>query len=190
MEVISRQHFMRHKQRYCRKIAEGAVFIYPTDTIYGIGCDAANNNAVKRVRKIKQRLQQPFSVAVPSKGWILKNCSVSAAARRWLKKLPGPYTLLLKLKRKKEVAATVIPKTNIIGVRIPNNWFSKIVAELNIPIVSTSANITKKKHMTSLKDLNPEVARKVDFIIYEGKKKGRPSKIVKTHSNKVEIMQR
>src|SRR3989338_3143063 len=173
MEIISRQQFLANKSRYFNKILAGAVFIYPTDTIYGIGCDATNAAAVRRIREIKRRAQNPFSVAVPSKKWIESNCSLSSGARKWLKKLPGPYTLLLKLKSKSAVAASVHPKTEVLGIRMPGNWFSKIVAELDIPIVSTSANITGKKHMTSMSDLNPQVAKKVDFIIYEGRKAAR-----------------
>ena len=97
---------------------------------------------------------------------------------------------MLKLKSKKAVATAVNPKTDILGVRIPNNWFSKIVKEANIPIVSTSANITKKQHMTSLKDLNKTVAKQVDFIIYEGKKQGKPSEIVMLYEKKVKVIQR
>ena len=52
------------------------VFIYPTDTIYGIGCDATNSELVKQIRKIKQRDKKPLSVIAPSKKWILDNFKV------------------------------------------------------------------------------------------------------------------
>ena len=109
-----------------------------------------------------------------------------------MKKLPGPYTLLLKLKdtkRKKAVAATIHPHTDILGIRIPKHWFNKVTA-LDFPVVSTSANITAKKHMTSLKDLSKKVAGKVDFIIYEGKKARRPSKIIKLYNEKIQVIER
>ncbi len=188
--IISKEQFFGSKSHYLRKITDGAVFIYPTDTIYGIGCDATNDAAVKRIREIKRRDEAPFSVAVPSKSWIKENCIVSAEGEKWLDKLPGPYTLLLKLKNRKAVAAEVIPKTGILGVRMPANWFLKVVEELDAPIVSTSANITAKSHMTSLKDLDRDVARKVDFIIYEGKKEANPSTIVKLCGKKAEVTRR
>ena len=84
----------------------------------------------------------------------------------------------LKLKNKKALDKSVTPKTNIIGIRMPNNWFAKEVKKLGLPIVSTSANITKQAHMTSLKTLNKTIASKVDFVIYDGKKHKKPSKIV------------
>lgn len=192
MEILTKKQFLSSK-KYIKKIQAGAVFIYPTDTIYGLGCDATNSKAVKRIRAIKQRSDKPFSVAVPSKKWIKDNCLLSAEAEKWLKKLPGPYTLLLKLKntnRKKAVAATVHPHTNILGIRIPNHWFSKAVAAKNILMVSTSVNITTKPNMTSLQNLNPKIAPKVDFIIYEGRKEGRPSKIIKLYDEKIQIIKR
>ncbi len=88
------------------------------------------------------------------------------------------------------MAVEVIPKTRIIGVRIPNNWFSTVVKELGVPIVSTSANITKERHMTSLSDLDKDVASKVDFVIYEGKKASSPSTIVKLYGKKAEMTRR
>ena len=190
MKIISKQEFLKSKTKYVKKILQGAVFVYPTDTIYGIGCDATNAKAVNKIRKIKKRDDAPFSVAVPSKKWIKDNCEVSKEAEKWLKKLPGPYTLLLKLKNKAGVAKQVIPRTNILGVRIPNNWFAKIIAELEAPITATSANITTKKHMTSLKDLNQSIAEKVDFIIYDGRKAAKPSTVVDLASKEAKLLKR
>lgn len=190
MQIIAKAEFLDSKEHFLKRIREGAVFIYPTDTIYGIGCDATNDEAVKRIREIKHRSEAPFSVAVPSKSWIKDNCILSTEAKKWLDKLPGPYTLLLKLKNKYAVAAAVVQKTDILGIRIPDNWFSKAVAELGLPIVSTSANITKENHMTSLNDLDREVAVKVDFIVYEGEKESSPSTIVKLYGKKAESIRR
>ena len=187
MEILAKKQFLASK-KYIKKIQAGAVFIYPTDTIYGLGCDATNSKAVKKIRAIKQRSGKPFSVAVPSKKWIKDNCLLSAEAEKWLKKLPGPYTLLLRLNNKKAVAKEVT-KTKILGVRIPKNWFSEVTA-LDFPMVSTSVNITTEPHMTSLQSLNPKIAPKVDFIIYEGKKAGRPSKIVKLYDEKIQVIKR
>ena len=65
-----------------------------------------------------------------------------------------------------------------MGIRIPKHWFSNIAKKLNIPIITTSVNVSGNKFMTSLDDLDKNIKNKVDFIIYEGKKKARPSKIV------------
>jgi|SRR3989338_9626160 len=174
--IIAKKDFKKKNKEFLKKIKKGAVFIYPTDTIYGIGCNALNSKAVKRVREIKNRAKTPFSVIAPSKKWIKNNCIITRQAEKWLKKLPGKYTLILKTKSKlpKEIA----PGTNTIGVRIPKNWFSSTAKKLNIPIITTSVNISGKKFMTSLSDLGKKIKESVDFIIYEGKKKARPSRIV------------
>ena len=191
MDVFSKEQFLIKKESYFKKIiAEGMVFIYPTDTIYGIGCDATNDESVRRVRKIKRRDLNPFSVAAPSKDWVRENCVLGSEAEKWLQKLPGPYTLLLKLKNKSAVAESLNPDTDVLGVRILGNWFSKIVEDLNFPIVSTSANVTKQHHMKSMEDVNPEVADSVDFIVYDGPKEGRPSSLVKLTGKKQEVISR
>lgn len=76
------------------------------------------------------------------------------------------------------------------GIRILDNWFTNAITELNLPIISTSVNITSKKHMASLNDLNKTIAKQVDFIIYEGKKTSRPSKIVNLTTTKTSVKKR
>lgn len=75
----------------------GAIFIYPTDTVYGIGCDAGNSKSVAKVREIKQT-KQPFSVIAPSKKWIKHKLKIMHT--EYLKRLPGQYTLIFTKKRK------------------------------------------------------------------------------------------
>ncbi len=158
-------------EEHLERIREGAIFIYPTDTIYGIGCDATNDESVEKIRKIKQRPNDPFSILVPSKEWIQEHCEPAN-----LDKLPGPYTLILKLKD--NPLADNVTNNNKIGIRYPDHWFSKIVNSLNIPIITTSVNKAGKPNMTSLKDLNPDIEDQVEFIIYEGPKSGKPSTVI------------
>ena len=99
MPLISKTELDQRKDVFLDEIKSGIVFVYPTDTIYGIGCDATNSSSVLKVRNIKERNDLPFSVVAPSKDWIRDNCEVDAKAEQWLDKLPGPYTLILKLKR-------------------------------------------------------------------------------------------
>ena len=155
------------------KIRNGAVFISPTDTIYGLSCDARNRESVTRLRKLKERDDKPLSVWAPSTQWIEDNCDVSD-----LDKLPGPYTLILPLLTD-SVAPEVNPGLNKIGVRIPDHWFSEIVEKLGFPLVTTSVNKAGREHMTSLETGDKEILDKVDFIIYEGEKSGEPSTIIK-----------
>jgi len=170
-----------------------AVFIYPTDTIYGIGCNALDEKSVNKIRKLKDS-SQPFSVIVPSKEWIYENCVVTEEAEEWIRKLPGPYTLLLRLKNKKAVAKNVhnydMNGDVILGVRMPNHWFLTISYSIKLPIVTTSANLTGQNFMTSLDDLDPNMHNKVDYIFYDGPKKGTPSTIVHLAGEKIKLVPR
>jgi len=182
MRVLSKEEFEQEKDIIKNKLLEeNIVFIYPTDTIYGIGCNAQNKEAVERIRKIKEREDAPFSVIAPSIDWIKENC-----VAKWLDKLPGPYTLIFK-KKKACVAENVCKDT--LGVRIPDHWFSKFVSEVGVPIVSTSVNKSQEDFMTSMDDLDPDIKSKVDFIIFEGEIRSKPSKVVNL-TNGAEIVQR
>ena len=178
MKIITKAEVQLKFEELFHKVKEGQVFIHPTDTIYGISCNATNKESVQKVRELKERPESPFSVWAPSIKWIEKNCVIDKEAQKWLKELPGPYTLILKLKKKDAVAKNVIPKRDCLGVRIPNHWFSQIVEALGFPIITTSANKAGQPFMTSLDNLNSEMKMKVDFIVYEGEKKARPSKII------------
>ena len=176
-----------------KKILQGKIFIYPTDTIYGLGCSALDRKAIKKIREMKQRPYTPFSVIAPSKKWIEETCYLSKEAKRWLKNLPGPYTLILKTKN-----SPVAPEVNMgietLGIRIPDHWISSFVEELGIPIITTSVNVTDEQFMTKIEDLdadvNSEIKKRLDFVIYEGEKNGRPSRIVHLEGKEVKIRER
>ena len=155
----------------------GKVIVYPTDTIYGLGCNASSEAAVKKIRRLKKRDKKPFSVIAPGKAWITKNCVVSKRAAAFIKrKLPGPYTVILPLKNKRCVAPSVTNGLETLGVRMPKHWFASVVAEAGVPFVTTSVNLSGGKPMTSLKDAERKVIDAADIVVYEGIKRGKPSK--------------
>lgn len=156
----------------------GSIFIAPTDTIYGLSANALDKKVVEKVRKIKNTTQ-PFSIIPPSKEWIFENCEAETEKiREWISKLPGPYTLILKLKNKKAIAKNVNNNSNTIGIRIPDHWISSVVSELGVPIITTSANRSGEQFMINVETLDDEINKKIDFVIYEGEKKGHPSTLV------------
>ena len=190
MRVLSKEEILLKKDELAGKVQEGIVFIHPTDTIYGLGCDATNEKAVAKIRKLKKRKSDPFSVIAPSKKWIEENCQLNEEAKKWIEKLPGPYTFILKLKNKNCIASNVNPGVDTVGVRIPNHWVKDIIKLLGIPIVTTSANQTGKEFMTSLDNLDPEIKKGLDFAVYEGEKKGKPSTIVHLEGAGVKVRER
>jgi L-threonylcarbamoyladenylate synthase len=191
MQTLSKEELHLRMDEIFEKIKEGKLFIHPTDTIYGLGCDATNSKAVDKIRQVKKRPKDSaVSVIAPSKEWIIENCYVSKEAEKWMKKLPGPYTLILKLKNHKAVADNVHPGLDSVGVRMPDHWIMNFVEGIGVPIVTTSANVSGKSFMTSLEDLDNELSPWIDFTIYEGEKKGKPSTLIDLSKDKIEIKER
>lgn len=201
-KTITKEEFLLNKSQYYQLILDGAVFVYPTDTIYGIGCNALNNDAVEKIRELKSRPDSPFSVIVPSKEWIQENLDVTPAAREWLAKLPGPYTLIMKMKKacvapsvnnpntKHLTLNTQKPNTQTLGVRMPKHWIQNTAAELGIPIVTTSVNKAGEPFMTSIEMMDDSIREGVDCIIDDGEKNGRPSQIIFLDKESVEVKKR
>ena len=177
MVIISKQEYMANKAGYINMIKSGSIFIYPTDTIYGIGCNALLNQKVKLIREIKLRPTSPFSIIVPSKEWIYDNCIVPPEAEEYISKLPGPYTLIFKLKDPQLLSDEICGET--VGVRIIDHWVQNLVTELGYPIISTSVNEKGRQFMTSLENLDPNIEKQMDLIIEEGEINGKPSKLVR-----------
>ncbi len=198
MQIVSKEELENSRRRYIR-LMKSKVFIYPTDSIYGIGCDATNDSLVAKIRKLKKSTLQPFSVIAPSKEWVYQNCVVEEKHKHYVESLgkkidiagkKNCFTLILKLKNKNAVARNVNQGTDTIGIRIPEHWISDVVKELGFPIVTTSANPTGENFMTSIEDLNDGIKEGVDFILYEGEKHGSPSTIIHYYDDDVRISDR
>lgn len=151
------------------------VFIYPTDTIYGIGCNANNKKLVDKIRILKGRYNTPFSVIAPNIAWILKNCQTTK--EKINKFLPGPYTLILKKKNKDFLKH--VSQTEFLGVRIPKHPMTKILQKTKKPIITTSVNLSGKSPANNIKDIPKQIKEKVKIIIDAGTLSGKPSKIIK-----------
>lgn len=162
------------KERIISRL-KSEIFIYPTDTIYGIGCDALNENLVNGIREIKNRDEKPMSVIAPSVEWILENFEVP---RELIEKyLPGPYTLLLK--KKDESFLNGVSENKLVGVRIPDCSFTFILQNLNIPIVTTSVNLSGEKPANEIQEIDKNISDKIEIIIDNGKLSGSPSTLIK-----------
>ena len=190
MKIIKFEGFKLSKSEILKIMRSGDIFIYPTDTIYGVGCDATNSDSVSLIRRIKNRDEKPFSVIAPSKDWILENCIVDEKCKKWLDKLPGPYTLVLNLKNRKCIAGECNNFGDSLGVRIPDHWIKDFVSELGRPIVTTSVNVSGMKNMFSLNDIDESVESRIDFCLYEGEKDGNASTVVILTGDKEKVIER
>lgn len=173
------------------EIKSGNPVIIPTDTIYGIACDALNKKAVNKVYKIKKRdNNKPLTLNLNKKKDITKYAYITNKLEKEIikKLMPGAITLLLK---KKEYVVDLISKNSeYIGVRVPNNKIVKeIIKKINSPLVLTSVNISGEMPIIDLDDLNSEISNNIRYAIDVGIiDKGVESTIVKVTNNKVEIL--
>jgi L-threonylcarbamoyladenylate synthase len=190
MQIITKDELLLNKELYMQKMLEGATMVYPTDTIYAFGANALSEEAVQRVRDAKRRPEQPFSVIAPSKEWVIKNCEVDELSMQWLDKLPGPYTIIMKRKNVKCVAPNVNPIDDTIGIRIPDHWFTSIVEELGVPMITPSANVTGMNFMTSVDDIQDEIKQGADILVDDGEHAGQPSTLVNLSKGAEEITHR
>lgn len=156
-----------------KEILAGKIFIYPTDTVYGVGCDASNIESVKKIREIKKRDNKPFSIVAPSISWIKENCIVDVKLEKYL---PGAYTIILKKKNKNLLKH--VSDNEYIGVRIPKSDFTKKIQKTGVPFITTSVNFSGEKPANKIEEINKEILNKVDFIIDEGELNGKPSKLI------------
>ncbi|MBT4166058.1 threonylcarbamoyl-AMP synthase [archaeon] len=159
-----------------QNIKQGKIFIYPTDTIYGIGCEATNIKSTNKIKQIKKRdKDKPLSIIVPSITWIKQNCIIPKELTI-SKYLPGPYTLILKKKNPNYL--NHISSTDSLGIRIPKNPFTKIIQKSKLPFITTSVNISTQPPLTNPKNLNLQIKNKVDIIIDKGTLSGKPSTLI------------
>lgn len=159
-----------------KAIKQGQIIIYPTDTIYGIGCDALNTEAVLRIRIIKNRdADKPFSIIAPSKQWIIKNFEVNPA---YIERLPGPFTFILRAKKEKLVSNHVTTNTNFLGVRIPDHPLTKIIQKAKTPFITTSLNQSGEQPINDIKKIPDKIAKQVNLIIDGGILNCKPSTII------------
>jgi L-threonylcarbamoyladenylate synthase len=189
MKTISKEEFLEEKEFYLNEIRSGKVFIYPTDTIYGIGCIGAHSNSIEKIREIKQRSGKPFSIIVPSKDWIEENCELREDKKEQLSKLPGKFTFIIKLKNKNIVAKeSLIRDFEAIGVRIPDNWFAEFIGENDLTFVTTSVNVSGEPSLLKKEDLKKEIEKKVDYFIDCGPLENSSSTVIDLTKDDEEIL--
>jgi L-threonylcarbamoyladenylate synthase len=178
---------------------KGGVILYPTDTVWGIGCDATNIEAVKRVYAIKQRddskaliclvdsdaRMQRYFRNVPDVAWQLIDGLKDSDARPTTLILDGAINL----------AENLIAEDGSVGMRITNEPFSKeLCYRFQKAIVSTSANISGKPAAQNYCDIDPQIIDAVDYVCWSRRqehKPHQPSSIIRLRQNgEVEIIRK
>ncbi|PIE58215.1 MAG: threonylcarbamoyl-AMP synthase [Desulfobulbus propionicus] len=161
-------------------IKRGGVIAYPTDTVYGIGCDIYNKKAVKRVYQIKKRPKhKPFSFMCSSLANISQYGHVGNTAYRMMKKnLPGAYTFVLS--GSKLVPKIMQSKQKTVGIRVPDNAICLAILEtLGNPLLNTSATVAEEEQLVcDAFDVEQLFGSLVDVIIDGGEIYPNPSTVV------------
>ena len=163
-------------------LRSGGIILYPTDTVWGIGCDATNAEAVQKIYDLKRSADKKSMLVL---------CKDADMVVRYVNKAPGiafevmematkPLTLILP--GATGVAANLIPEEGTLGVRVPDHEFcQKLLYKFGKPIVSTSANISGEKTPKKIAEVAKEILEGVDFVVnprFQGRPTGQPSSII------------
>jgi len=179
---------MKEEIRKCIEILrKGGVILYPTDTLWGIGCDATNARAVQRIYRIKKRLEnRSLIVLLDRREKLLQYVSeLPPIAYDLLDHVHTPLTIIYP--RAKNLAKNIPAKDGSVGIRLVTYEFCyKLVRMLGKPIVSTSANISGQPSPFFFKNISEEIIRQVDYVVQfdrEGLRETKPSTIIKLKTN-------
>jgi L-threonylcarbamoyladenylate synthase len=184
---------MRLKKETIEAVKEGEVIIFPTDTVYGLICDATSEIAVKRLFQIKKRPRaKPIPVFVKDIKMAKKLTLISKSQEIFLKKVwPGRITVVLKAKKK--LPKGTLSKGNKIGLRIPNyKLLNNLLARTGFPLSATSANITGKPPSVKIKEVMKQFEKRKfqpDFFIDAGNlKPSKPSTVVDLTEKEIKVL--
>jgi len=177
-----------------KKLLEGGVIVYPTDTIWGVGCDATNEKAVAKVFKLKQRTEAKSLIILVDGIEMLQN---------YIKKFPTKVNCVLAgtsrptsviYKNPKDLAKNVIAADHTVAIRIANDEFCQnLIKKFGKPIVSTSANYSGKASPKCFDEIDRSILDKVDYVVnlHREEKQNRSSQLVKISDNgKIEFLRK
>ena len=162
----------------CIKVLDNdGIIAYPTDTLYGLGCNAKSLKAIKRINKIKRR-KSPISIIINSEKSILKWINVDTKYNRSIfDKLSTSNTVIVPIK-KGFVSDHILGSDQTLGIRIPHHEFcSQITEKYPNPITTTSINTTGERPLTSPNLIRKRFGKEIDLIIEDGIIDNKGSKI-------------
>jgi L-threonylcarbamoyladenylate synthase len=175
-------------------IKEGGIILYPTDTVWGIGCDATNPEAVAKIYKLKQREETKSMIVLMNGEKMMYNVFKEIPEVAWqiLDLSEDPTTLILDNPR--NVAPNLIAPDKTLGIRMVKQPFCyKLMERMKRPLVSTSANISGQPTPKTFKEISPEIVKGVDYVVNLPLEKmtGKPSVIIKlTSDSQVKVIRK
>ncbi len=175
-------------------IKNGGIILYPTDTVWGIGCDASNPEAVAKIYQLKQRAETQSMICLMNGEKMMYNVFKDIPEVAWqiIDLSEKPTTLILDNPR--NVAPNLIAADKSLGIRIVKEPFCfKLLERMKKPLVSTSANISGQPTPSSFKEISAEIVKGVDYVVnlHQDKIAGKPSTIIKlTNDAQVKVIRR
>ena len=147
-------------------LQQDKVLLYPTDTVWGIGCDATSDSAVKKIYNIKQRAESKSLIILVASVEMLQQYvpKIPNTIIKLLAKTSKPTTIIYN--KPKGLAKNVVASDNTVAIRIPENEFCiQLIKDFGKPIVSTSANISGNETPKSFKEIEQPILHSVDYIV-------------------------
>lgn len=177
------QDFAADIKEACRVMYEGGVILYPTDTIWGIGCDATNEDAVRRVYDIKRRTDSKAMLVLVDSAVKVDFYVQDVPDVAWdlIELADKPLTIIYSGAR--NLASNLLAEDGSVGIRVTNEAFSKrLCQQFRKAIVSTSANISGQPSPSSFAEISEEIKSSVDYIVQARREEeggAKPSSIIK-----------
>jgi len=147
-------------------LRSGGIILYPTDTIWGIGCDATNPVAVKRIYEIKQRQDTKSMLVLMENPNLLNSYIAEVPEIAWelIEVADSPLTIIYP--GAKNLATNLLAADGSVGIRITNEAFTQqLIQRFRKPVVSTSANISGQKSPQNFAEISDEIKKSVDYIV-------------------------
>ncbi len=167
-------------------IKNGGIVIFPTETVYGIGTNGLDENAIKKLYEVKQRpLNKPISLLVNNIEMVDKIAkNITEVEYKLMERFfPGPLTIILE---KRDIVPDILTSnTNTIGIRMPSGEIAKKLIEFaGVPIATSSSNISGNPSGTNITDIKKDFEGKVDCFIDNGESElGIPSTVIRIIDN-------
>lgn len=180
--MSSEEHFKQEITTAMAVLKRGGLILYPTDTIWGIGCDATNADAIERVYALKNRPGAKALICMVSDFKMLNQyvSDIPEVAYDILKYAVKPTTIIYD--KPIRVAQNLLAEDESLAIRVSKHNFSKsLIRKFKRPIVSTSANISGQPSPNSFQEIDPAILEGVDYVVNleRNKKNGPPSAIIK-----------
>ena len=174
-----------------KTLETGNLVIFPTETVYGLGCDATNVNAIKKIYDLKKRpINNPLICHFKNKKQVEKNFEISELDELLIKLFwPGPLTLILKKKNNSSINPLLSNNSKLVGCRIPKHKIAlELLRSIEFPIAAPSANIATKISSTHSSHLSKDF--KNNTIVLDGGSStlGLESTVLRTFNHKIKIL--